>query len=60
MREYTDFRRIPEEEVLLGEFDDDQIMEIMNLERNRAFHEVENTGHRTLNTGWVITEKVKE
>ena len=48
MREYRNFRLIPEEEeVLLGEFDDGRIMEskieeINNWERNGVFEEVKN------------------
>ena len=66
MREYRNFRLIPEEEeVLLGEFDDGRNMEskveeINNLERNGVFEEVRNRGQRTISTRWVVTEKMKE
>ena len=66
MREYRNFRLIPEEEeVLLGEFDDGRIMEskikeINNWERNGMFEEVKNQGQRTINTRWLVTEKMKE
>ena len=65
MWEYQNFRLMPEEEVLLGEFDDSRIMEtkmeeINNWERNGVFEEVKNQGQRTINTRWVVTEKMKE
>ena len=49
MREYRNSRLIPEEEVLLGEFDDGRIMEskieeINNWERNGVFEDVKNRG----------------
>ena len=66
MREYRNFRLIPEEEeVLLGEFNEGRIMEskmeeINNWERNGVFEEVKNQGQRTINTHWAVTEKMKE
>ena len=66
MQEYRNFRLITKEEVvLLGEFDDGRIMEskmeeINNWERNGVFKGVKNQGQRTINTRWVVTEKMKE
>ena len=65
LREYRDFRRIPEEEeVLLGGFHTQKIMEsrmrkIENWERNKVFEEVKNVGQKAINTCWLITEKIK-
>ena len=63
--EYQNFRLIPEEEILIGEFDDGRIMEskmeeIKNWERHGVFEEVRNKGQRTINTRWVVTEEMKE
>ena len=66
MREYENFRIIPEEEnVLLGEYNDGKIMEcklkeIENWVRNEVFEEVENQGQKTIDTRWVVTEKIKD
>ena len=57
MREYTNFRRIPEEEeVLLEEFDERQIIENKMQEINSVFDEVENEGQKTINARWIIRE----
>ena len=66
MKEYQSFRLIPEDEdVLLGEFDDGRVMkskieEINNQKRNGVFEEVKNQGQWTINTCWVVMEKMKE
>ena len=66
MREYKDFRNIPEEEeVLVCGFDSHQIMESKmketeNCNRNKVFEKVKNMGQKAVNTQWVITGKVKE
>ena len=65
MGEYKDFQIPEKEELLLGEFDDNQIREskmkkVTNWERNGVFEKVKNTGQKAINTKWITTKKVTE
>ena len=63
MRNYKDFRKIPEEEeVYLGNFEDQQVLEsklkeMDNWRKNGVFEKVKDVGQKVISTRWIVTEK---